>query len=155
MKKYSIILSTFFPKNHPMAGAETCFEYSTIAAIDGKINTAQKIHTIRDNYPLWEKRFEKINNGEACLSIRVWNGVPYRSKQKEIALLTKEDGIGLQKLRFYNNCLLQPMLNDGTAISVDSLAQNDGLSFENWKSWFDKNDLSKQFAIIHFTKRRY
>ena len=39
-----------------------------------------KLHTIRANYPLWEKRIKDIQEGHAVLSVRQWSGKPYRSK---------------------------------------------------------------------------
>ena len=38
---------------------------------------------------------------------------------------------------------------------LENIAYNDGLSFEDWKEWFKKYDISKKLAIIHFTKFRY
>ena len=78
MKKkcYTLIISKHFPKSHPRAGEPTEFLQ--------KIEDYDKVHTIRANYDFWKKRFEKIVKGEAYLSIRVWSGVPYKSKQVEI-----------------------------------------------------------------------
>ena len=69
----------------------------------------KKMHTIRANedgtaFERWEKRFEKINAGEAVLELFHWSGSPYNSKhdgskQVVFATLTKEDGIGIQKFR--------------------------------------------------------
>lgn len=114
-----------------------------------------KLHTIRGNYDLWSKRFEKIYAGKACLSLRCWSGKPYHSKQMEICKLTKEDGIGLQSLEFYNGCVQQPILSSGRTIKAELIAKNDGLSFESWQEWFLKSDLSKPLAVIQFTKFRY
>lgn len=35
------------------------------------------------------------------------------------------------------------------------LANNDGLSHEDWLAWFAKEDKSQAFAIIQFTSFRY
>ena len=118
-----------------------------------------KLHTIRANYPLWEKRIKEIQTGNAVLSIRQWSGKPYRSKQVEIARLTAEDGVGIQKLSFDKD-------RDGVSslkffdinekyIDWEILANNDGLSKEYWQEWIRGYDLSKPLAIIHFTKFRY
>lgn len=162
MKKYVIVLSRTFPKWHPRAGEPTYFGEKAFETIMYERNGTTvaydwpgKYHTIRGNYDLWRKRFEKIDRGEACLVLKQWSGVPYRSKQETIALLTKEDGIGLQKLEFYNGCLQQPILSSGLTIRVESLAQNDGLSLEDWEAWFKSDDLTKPHAIIQLTKFRY
>lgn len=155
MKTYVITLSQVFPATHPRKGEPTGFEHKFIAAVEEWGDHWLKIHTIRANYELWRKRFEQIERGEACLSIRQWMGKPYASKQREIARLTKEDGIGLQRLELYNGCLQQPILSSGITIRAEMLAQNDGLFFEDWLDWFKSYDLSKPLAIIHFTPFRY
>ena len=156
-----MILQTF-PAKHPRKGEPTNFDTQLLNAVWSAHNMSigfqqvgMKLHTIRTNYALWSKRFEQIEAGKACLSIRYWTGKPYHSKQTEICKLTKEDGIGLQMLEFYNGCLQQPILSSGMTIRANSLAQNDGLSFESWQDWFRNCDLSKPLAIIHFTKFRY
>ena len=169
MKKqrtYYLTLSQTFPATHPRKGEPTDFRTKLLSARyrqeGGKLYTASdgkcKLHTIRGNYPFWAKRFEKINAGEAVLSVRQWSGKPYRSKMIEIARLTKEDGIGLQKLEFRNLEYDEVFLRcdvDGWPISKRVLAKHDGLSYKDWKDWFRNYDLSQPLAIIHFTNFRY
>lgn len=145
MKTYVITLSEKFPTTHTRKGQETEFGRSFL---NGK-----KIHTIRANFPLWEKRIAQIQKGEAVLSVRQWTGKPYRSKQVEIARLTAEDGVGIQELKLTD--LSRPTTINGQLIELPLLAQNDGLSFNDWFNWFIGYDLSKPLAIIHFTKFRY
>lgn len=145
MKTYVIILSEKFPTTHPRKGQETEFGRSFL---NGK-----KIHTIRGNFSLWEKRIAQIQNGEAVLSVRQWTGKPYQSKQVEIARLTAEDGVGIQELKLTD--LSRPTTINGHRIELPLLAKNDGLGFNDWFYWFEKYDLSKPLAIIHFTKFRY
>lgn len=175
-KMYYLTLSPKFPSTHFRAGQPTHF----VAALNSAIRCAKiperqkrkcmreciasyrKLHTIRANYEFWAKRFEKIEAGEAELSIREWVGKPYGkgSTQMEIVRLTKEDGIGLQKLEFEladkSFGKYHPLIDDGKGVSsIEELAANDGLSLEDWKAWFCDYDLSKPMAIIHFTKFRY
>ena len=128
MKKYIITLSKFFLKQHTKAGEETAFKESFL---NGK-----KIHTIRANYNLWEARIKEVQEGKAVLSIRQWSGLPYRSKQDEITELSKEDGIGIQKLTFKKDSngmfFLEDYDIDGKYIELDKLASNDGLLTEDW-----------------------
>ena len=78
----------------------------------------------------------------------------YRSKQVEIARLTKEDGVGIQRLEFVNGKLGLPRI--GIVYQrKNEIALNDGLSFEDWENWFKNYDLAQPMAIIHFTKFRY
>lgn len=151
MKKYIITLSKFFLKQHIRAGEETGFKESFLKG--------KKVHTIRANYNLWEARIKEVQEGKAVLSIRQWSGLPYRSKQDEITELSKEDGVGIQKLTFNKDSngefFLEDFDIDGKYIDFDKLAANDGLLTEDWYRWFKKYDLSKPMAVIHFTSFRY
>lgn len=168
MKTYVITLSKRFPTGHNRAGDLTFFHealsnalHNTEATltVDDADDTSikiyeRKIHTIRANYPLWAKRIAEVERGEACLSIRQWTGKPYRSKQVEIARLTKEDGIGIQRLEFVSGKLGLPRI--GIVYQrKNEIALNDGLSFDDWESWFKNYDLTQPMAIIHFTQFRY
>lgn len=162
MKTYVITLSRQFPKGHKHAGEPTNFyekfvkgrgDYSCIYR-DFWESTPPKLHTIRANYPLWAKRIAEVEKGDACLSIRQWTGKPYRSKQVEIARLTKEDGVGIQELMFDDTAPEYCCTNDGY-IPCEDIARNDGLSREDWEDWFKSYDKSQPMAIIHFTKFRY
>lgn len=115
MKTYVITLSERFPVNHTRRGEQTFFREKFLLAIgcpDCKteqdlsgenisdcngcwVATKEpKLHTIRANFPLWEKRIAEVQRGEACLSVRQWSGSPYKSPQVEIGCLTAEDGVG-------------------------------------------------------------
>jgi hypothetical protein len=162
MKTYVITLSSHFLANHKRAGEETHFkEKFTLGQglTDYDTPSMAKLHTIRANYPLWEKRIKEIQKRRAALSIRQWTGKPYRSKQIEIARLSAEDGVGIQKLSFDKDKDGVPSLKffniNGKYIDREILANNDGLSLEYWQEWFSCYDLSKPMAIIHFTKFRY
>ena len=165
MIEYVLILSKTFPATHPRKGEQTEFGLALKNTLDfWRHDLAPldmlfcKLHTIRANYLLWKKRFEKIERGEACLSIRQWEGKPRHSKTIEIARLTKEDGIGLQKLEFETDAicpLYHPIIDGKPRCEAETLAANDGLCFVDWQCWFDQYDLSQPMAIIHFSKFRY
>ncbi len=154
MKIYVITLAKTFPVRHPKAGEDTYFRWG--------VENRYKIHTIRCNVPLWQKRVKEVEAGKACLSLREWSGKPYNSMQVEIARLTKEDGIGMQILR---NKSIQ--INDGktyadvitpdigdSVLDASIIARNDGLSLDDWLAWF-KGCKDDYLAIIHFTPFRY
>lgn len=118
-----------------------------------------KIHTIRTNMPLWQRRIKEVEAGEACLSIRMWTGRPYLSKQMEIVRLTKEDGVGIQQLDGYDvkakNKVCKVYDTQGVKpVYAKKLARKDGLSLEDWRAWF-KGCTDDSLAIIHFTHFRY
>ena len=144
MKTYVLTIAKTFPSYHKRKGQETNFIK--------KIALGEKLHTIRMNYELWEKRFIEIEKGEAILSVRIWSGKSYRSKQQEIFKYDKTHGIGLQKLEQPNNFVFAPI--DGKKIDWVLVAKNDGLSFEDFCDWF-KVRIDKPMAIIHFTSLRY
>lgn len=147
-KTYVITLSKNFLKGHPKAGQPTNFK--------DKFLSGEKIHTIRGNYPLWEKRIKEVQEGKAILSIREWIGVPYKEKQVVIKDLTVDDGVGIQKLTFEAGNFGSQFVDDAYCYAVlETPAKNDGLSFEDFKDWFKKYKLSEPMAIIHFTNFRY
>lgn len=174
-KKYVLMLSKFFPKTHRKVDMPTCFKDKfylgqgcpdcnetqdlsgeNISNCNGcrRACLLVKLHTIRANYPLWEKRISDIQDGKAVLSVRQWTGKPYRSKQREIARLTAADGIGIQRLDIFD--FMRPAKVDSSQlVDLTDLANNDGLSFSDWYHWFRLADVTKPMAIIHFTKFRY
>ena len=157
MKTIVIILSKTFPRTHSRSGEPTNFSlylcYGLNLTEDGMKLCSHKIHTVRTNLPLWQKRISEVQNGQAVLSIREWTGKPYRSRQRELARLTASDGIGVQALKLTD--LMRPILIDGEKVELPDLARHDGLSFSDWYYWFRKVDLTQPLAIIHFTKFRY
>ena len=179
-KTYVLILSEVFPRTHSNRiyptyfkerfllgqGCPDCSVPQDLSGENisncnncGRACFLVKLHTIRANYPLWEKRIKDIQEGHAVLSVRQWSGKPYRSKQVETAQLTAENGVGIQKLSFdkdKDGVLSLKYFNiNGKYIDRVKLANNDGLSLEYWQEWFSCYDLSKPLAIIHFTKFRY
>ena len=140
-KTYVLTLSRVFPKTHPNAGINTGFEEA--------IGMGIKIHTIRGNYPLWEKRIAKINEGKAVLSVRCWQNEPYRSKQIK---LFEFDEIGIQKAEFKEDGL--HIWDVPYIVDYVEVALNDGLMLEHFEDWFTPRP-TEAMAIIHFTDFRY
>jgi hypothetical protein len=138
-----IIVSKVFPATHPKKGRETKFIEH--------LCTDEKKHTIRANYALWEKRIDEVNKGIAKLSLREWEDKPYRSKQREIFACLKDE-VGIQKIE------LTPLgwfIDDiDSDVKTKEIAENDGLSIEDFIDWF-KNYPKEPMAVIHFTKFRY
>ena len=179
-KVYVLMISKTFPATHPRRGEETHFMSKIFASCGGEIpweangekylldqkayysqfcfenNWDKKIHTIRSNYDLWKKRADKINAGEAVLSLRQWTGSPYNfardgSKPVEFMRLGK---IGVQKLEFDRNL---GYFIDGrdSDVLVATLAKNDGLNVDDFKAWFRNPKYDKPYAIINFTDHKY
>jgi hypothetical protein len=156
MKTYVLTVSRKFPKGHQCAGDETGFIDAITNGLHS-IGVDRKIHTMRHNYDLWEKRFKQINEGKAQLSIRYWSEKPYRSKQVILFTLDRSHGIGLQKLKM--GLIGWHIDNVITCHTFEEFAKNDGLSKGDWYDWFresiERGSKSEPLAIIHFTKFRY
>jgi len=125
MITYVLMVSRVFPATHKRKGDETHFEQKIKTAIEqseeidengacfpGMWDFDPKPHTIRANYPIWEKRIKAIQEGKAILSIRYWEGIPYNSKQVEILQLDKDYGIGVQKVWLDDNISIPEVIND-------------------------------------------
>lgn len=136
------MLSKVFPKGHIRQGEPTEFKY--------KLLNGEKIHTIRSNYELWEKRIKEVQNGEAIISVRQWEDKPYRSKQIEIATFGKDDGVGIEHI-----IVPQYLSLAGFLSQIADLDHNDGLTKHDWLSWFSKAPRNTPLPIIHFTPFRY
>ena len=143
-----LILSRTFPKGHPSEGKPTNF--------GGYIVQTVKKHTLRENYADWEQKITEVLDGKAILSVRVWEGTPYRSKQKEILRLDSDSGVGIQKLHSFDENYGYFIGRKGNVlpVSLQELANNDGLSLSDWRGWFNGTD-HLPLAIIHFTPFRY
>jgi hypothetical protein len=164
LKTYVLTVREYFPKTHKQVGEKTYFEqkirnnFENVPVMDIGYSILFKIHTIRANYPLWKNRIDEVNKGNAILSVRYWSGKPYNSKQIEIIQFDKDSGIGVQKIEFdglKNDLDLFSIDRDPFNASIENLANNDGLSLKDFKSWFKGYDLTEPMAIIHFTKFRY
>ncbi len=146
MKTYVLTISERFPVTHKKSGLLTNFPLL--------IEEKTKIHTIRGNFPLWRKRFDEIEKGNACLSVRGWTGKPYHSKQEEFFRFDKSHGIGIEKL-FFSGSLEYPLVDEFERINIEVLSKNDGLSLTDFKGWFKDYNTENPMAIIHFTSFRY
>lgn len=157
IKTYNIMLSKVFPVTHQRKGEPTFFSQKVQAAKFPTVypDETPKLHTIRANYPLWEKRIAEVQSGNAEICLRQWTGKPYRSKTVEIMRLTADDGVGIQCLTFYDNRIIYPTVDNNYQPSIKEISTNDGLSKDSWIEWFRGYDLSKPMAIIHFTNFRY
>ena len=171
--RYRISIAVKFPATHPRKGEPTDFveqisnardtsPYEAHLSPEDRVKYIKKCHTIRGNYELWEKRFKKINRGEAVIELYRWEGKPFNSNQVIFATLGKEDGIGLQPLKLHPIMITGALKNNDVALtssngglSLSKVAVNDGLSLDDFKAWFKGADLSKPLAIIHFTDFRY
>lgn len=174
-KVYILMISKTFPATHPRRGKKTFFKekiqrncvggrHHHISFDPFTLNVHDfpdpKLHTIRLNYELWKKRAEKINAGEAVLSLRQWSGSPYNyardgSKQVEFMRLEK---IGIESIKIISGPLAPGLPKctgvfvGGSIKNIHEVAKNDGLSVDDFCNWF-KKDIDG--CVIHFTNFLY
>ena len=176
--RYRLGVSRVFPKTHLKKGEATYFSQKILLALMREENKnlsinattpqgerlSPKFHTIRANYPLWEKRMKKVQEGEAVIELFYWEDKPYNSKQVVFATLDKDSECGVQEviLNDKNNpfnswaiLINKNRINFNDEIFLSELAKNDGLSLQDFEDWFKGYDLAEPMAIIHFTKFRY
>ena len=150
MKKKKIavvILSTEYQQGHSKCGEKTHF-------VD-KLAEGTKLHTIRGSYENWRKKAEQVNAGEMELSIRIWSGMPYKSKQYEVARVQQ---LCVQRFEgSYGTDDAKPLCwVDGKAVDAAEIAKNDGLELEDWIEWiFGGSNLVEGGAILQLTGFRY
>lgn len=153
MKRVILILSKVFPLYHPKRGKETGFADN----LEG-----MKIHTIRSGYDRWKHNLDKVISGDFALSVRQWSGKPYNSRQEELARFTGTR-VGYQRISMTyepDTGELKAVIDGKRFTDLETLARNDGLTLDDFKSFIfgaDKS-LNKQLfqgIIIHFTGFRY
>ena len=152
MKKNVILmLNRVFPVKHTKAGTPTMFANLLYAN--------HKIHTVRmDEKGLWAKRCDEVNSGKKILSIREWTERPYRSEQREIKKLAQ---IGLQHITmtYSSDDALPQCWIDNKRVPTEDIANNDGLSVEDFVDYFFGKCGCKsnvfEGVVIHFTPFRY
>ncbi len=183
---YKIMVSTVFPAGHPRKGQRTYFMPRIKEALGIKARCCPsefnqqfisyfelpeekkfpKVHTIRNNYPLWVERMKKVHAGKAVIDLCYWKlpGGRFTTGNEAIpfATLDKDSGCGVQPLEFLDENFDFPFIYcfENTKPRFfkglqKPLAHHDGLSLEDFKAWFKGYDLSKSMAIIQFTKFRY
>lgn len=169
MKAVVLLSKTFFA-GHFSEGQQTEFRV--------KVEGATKIHTIRSNYPYWEEKIGRAVFTGGVLSVRQWTAAPYRSPQEQITEIPA-DKLGVQKVEIRREKKRAEgevyheysATVDGREVDINELAANDGLALDEFIYWFDpvfdkaeaKYPELKEvaaatcldFAVIHFTKKRY
>lgn len=168
------MISTKYPAYHPKAGQDTYFDIKLKNGLSGHneallsyydkdcnktkmLITGRKIHTIRANYTLWSERIKQVQAGKAVLSIRIWRGQPYKSKQREIEKITKDNHPAVEFVMFGKETAeVSERLSSlkSYTVNLEDLANNDGLTLSDFQDWF-KNKSVFSGAIIHFTPFRY
>lgn len=129
-----LTFSKVFPKTHINAGEPTNFKE--------KILSGEKIHTIRPETNKW-KIGDKI-------SMRYWEGKPYHSKQE--IFCEKFEVFQLIDLQM---CICKNEIDwiSSSSIEINSdivskIANNDGLTFKQFESWFTLNNRNTKYIDL-------
>jgi hypothetical protein len=117
----------------------------------------RKIHTLRQNYSFWKR-----HDGKEC-SIRIWEGKPYWSKQKEICTkIIHVQAIIICHNKTLDGAKMPPhFLGPHGGIENFILAMNDrffdnerNVCEDDFTDWF-YNYHDGTLAVLHFTDYRY
>ncbi len=181
MKVVVLLSKTFFPQ-HYRAGEANNFSQ--------KVLDGTKKHTCRKNYAYWKDIIGRLKDKGGVLSVRQWAGMPYHKPGQETIVDIPAELVGVQKLelrrdrqvtKVYETGKREPVTEgitydwtaevDGWKTPISLIAENDGLTVEEFKAWFKpvfdeaekkhkelaavSNATFLDFAIIHFTKERY
>jgi hypothetical protein len=144
-----LILSTTFPKGHPKAGSHTFFVERILNLIhDNQIvldNIHDELKPFINDFELIATKMPKhhtIRAGNrwksgdtACL--RIWSGMPYRSKQIEFAQVevTKVWDVEVIIETGTIAIIINGKVNGG--LSYPKIARNDGLEYIDFVNWFN------------------
>jgi hypothetical protein len=108
-----------------------------------------KIHTIRNNYDYW-KRFEGKN-----IALFYWEGKAYQKGSIQKVFCTKRLVFVQPLCKEYLKKPHETCFSiDGESVYLPRLAENDGLSWEEFMKWFWDYPYGTM-GILHFTNFRY
>lgn len=172
LKIYQLGISKVYLSGHPKAGQGTNFKHKISTSIISCYSNNSleliptdfsKIHTCRKDFDYWARIIQEVNEGRGVLSLRQWEGEPYRSKRPEFMQIRKA---GIERLDISVKNIKDSDPHAATvevfiggkkidSSTFDKLAQNDGLADKvdllDWLGWEDLTNA----AIIHFTSFRY
>lgn len=150
-----ITFSRFFPAKHPRKSEETEFVWKIWKGLFDEPDDALYSHEVAGMWSAYREVYDSIkakhhtiragNRWEVgdFFSPRVWSGLPYRSKQIEFAPpveIKKIWNVNIGGERF-NKCVSVVHENSKyeTLIPLSDVAKNDGLTNDDFISWFPNN----------------
>ena len=142
--------SRFFPKGHPKAGQETDFVekvYNSLYPGIALDNIPGSLRQIIDDYALTNSlpKHHTIRAGNRwkvgdMISLRIWSDKPYRSKQIEFAQVEvkKTWEIEFRPVKYNGEVVIMGFINGKLVDDLQALqlANNDGLTLEDFERWF-------------------
>lgn len=131
-----IIFSRVFPANHPKAGQPTYFVEKFLSSINYINNDEERLFNPRLSVDRFGPKHHTIRAGSRWkagdkFSPRVWSGKPYNSKQIIIA-----PDIEIKKVWNFEIKNGQLLLGGYAIYQYADVAENDGLSGEDFLAWF-------------------
>lgn len=141
MKCFIIIYNSIWLQKFPFGGKPTY--------VERKLSEGQITHKIEQNTEYWIDAINQINSKQAYLSIRIWENVSFKSKQKELMRLYElnYDLITINGWKF--------TINGSTIVSEPKILKiiaREGMTAYEFSHVFkDRFD----GIIIHFSKFKY
>lgn len=155
---------------HPRAGQDTHFVEKFLNAMNVDYTNANYLellntlnpdyncndffHSLKEN--VFTSKYHTCRGGNHfktgdLISIRVWSGAAYKSKQikllPDIAVTNTYD--------LYMNKKCQAYINRKTVADITLLANNDGLSVQDFKDWFNSKKIMIGQIISWTNKIKY
>lgn len=151
-----ITFSTKFPAYHPKAGQPTYFveKFRKSRHLSGERPIDIECEFSEEIYFMCEPKHHTIRAGHHwkkgdCFSPRVWSGKPYNSKQIVIApdtLITDCWDVVIFAEPYQTTiCLPTEIHSQYQMLSLGEVAKNDGLTIEDFESWFNPKRKSIEF----------
>ena len=150
-RKITIMFSRLFPTTHTRRGEPTKF-------IE-KVMLGEKIHTIRRQYDRWKHLADKCTDERCDIALCQWRATPRRSNHVQVGLLSSRIGVQRISMQYFPETDSIIATVDGQDIDPKIIAENEGLSFDEFKEWFfgrNRNEHDEyNGCIIHLTDFRY
>lgn len=142
-----ITFSRFFPPHHVHHGQPTDFVekfWSGLLKIDRELY-ADYLHPDGVPYEEYPPKFHTIRAGLRFkagdkFSPRIWQNVPYKSKQLQFApdMVVKKTWGFEMKCGAAKGALVQECFINGKRANASQIAKNDGLELVDFLSWFNR-----------------
>jgi hypothetical protein len=155
-----LTFSQVFPANHPRKGMPTFFVDQILLSLGQSLKTiSDHVKPLVNDFYMLDGTGFKHHTIRASsrwkagdmFSARVWSGLPYRSKQVEFAQIEVKEVIPVKiEWRDTQMIISTPSKMPGydSMLCLGDVAENDGLSIEDFRAWFAVHPKAKQQVFI-------
>lgn len=152
-----LTFSRFYPAYHPKKGKPTFFVEKIVNGLNQITNAGVEVHEKVDFnlelYYLCDPKFHTIRAGSRWkvgdwFSPRVWSDKPYRSKQIEFAPPIQVKKVWEVDIEMISCSMIISLPGERIGyrnlIPLGDVANNDGLDYRDFMSWFNKTPFTGQ-----------